>query len=440
MAKNAPDKAGVLAAFFNGSDYTALTPDGALSAVYGRVGDQSVYVVWQNGEALGVRDLEKNIHILELAGQNGCPVVTFYNSIGAKLEGGLDLLKENARLMEASARLSGVVPQIAVVIGVCGGCAAVQAAGADLCVMANEGGELFLTPPFNAPDATADAGSAKGAAQAGVAAVVTKNAFEAAEVAAKIVCVLPSNNLALPAMSESALPEIPFSSGAEIARQAEAIADEGSLLELWDGYGKNILTTLCYIDGNVTGLLITAPERICSQCVAKAARFVRLCDAYSIPIVTVAGTSGFIGSAQDDISGGIRQAARLMEVYAEATTAKVAVLSGEVIGPVYTALASSADFRVAVQGCCVSPLAPSAAVSVLYKSEIEASDNVKAATASKAASYASEVCGAVPAVNVGVADVCVVPADVRKAVVQALDMLATKRVERLPKKHGATAL
>ncbi len=440
MAANTPDKAKVLAAFFDDGAWTPLYPDGAVSAAYGCANGQTVYAVWQNGAALDVRDVQKNIHILKLAGQTGSPVVTFYNSVGARLEGGLDLLKTNARLMAASARLSGVVPQVAVVIGVCGASAAVQAAAADLCVMAEEGGELFLTAPFNAADAPADAGTAACAARAGVAAVTAKNAAAAAKAAAQLVGMLPGNNLAGPALFDFAAPDAAFDPAAAPAKQAAAIADAGSTVELWGGYGKNVYTALACVQGSTVGILATAPEGLCPACVSKAARFVRLCDAYSIPVVTVAGTAGFAGSAANDIAGGIRQAARLAAVYAEATTVKVAVLAGQVVGPVYTALAASADWRVAVQGCCVAPLAPAAAVSVLYKDEIEASDNIQKATAAKAAAYASEVAGAAPAVAAGVADAVAVPTAVRAEVAQALDMLAAKRAERLPKKHGATAL
>ena len=440
MAAKAPGKDKVLAAFFDDGAWTPLYPDGAVSAAYGCANGQSVYAVWQNGEALDVRDLQKQIHIIKLAGQTGSPVVTFYNSVGAKLEGGLDLLKTNARLMAASARLSGVVPQVAVVIGVCGGSAAVQAASADVCIMAEDTGELFLTAPFNDPEAPADAGKAAAAARAGVAAVVAKDAAAAAKQAAKLVGMLPGNNLAGPALFDFAAPDTAFAPSAAPAKQAEAIADANSAVELWSGYGKNVYTALACVQGSVVGILATAPEGLCRKCVAKAARFVRLCDAYSIPVVTVAGTAGFGGSAADDVAGGIRPAARLAAVYAEATTVKVAVLAGQVIGPVYTALAASADWRVAVQGCCVAPLAPNAAVSVLYKDEIEASDSIQKTTAAKAAAYASEVCGAAPAVAAGVADAVAVPTAVRAQVAQALDMLAAKRTERLPKKHGATAL
>ena len=107
-------------------------------------------------------------------------------------------------------------------------------------------------------------------------------------------------------------------------------------------------------------------EKLCHNCTAKISRFVRLCDAFSLPVVTIAGTEGFVPSATDDIAGGVREAARLAGTYADATTARVSLLAGKVVGPVYTAMAA-ADWKIAVRGCVISPLEPTAAVSVLYK-------------------------------------------------------------------------
>ena len=127
-------------------------------------------------------------------------------------------------------------------------------------------------------------------------------------------------------------------------------------------------------------------------------------------------------------------------VYAEATTAKIAVLAGSSIGPVYTVFAASADWRIAVDGCTIAPLAPETAVSVLYKEEIYASDNITAATKAKAAAYSRDVCSAAAAVEAGAADAVASAASVRSQVAQALDMLATKRAVRLAKKHGNITL
>ena len=434
MAANKPGKATILAAFFDDGAYSPLFTDGAVSAAYGNANGQSVYVVFEDGTPVGVQDIEKNIRVLEMAAETGAPVVTFYDSTGAKLEGGLDLLNATARLTAEIARVSGVVPQIAVVTGTCAGTNAINAASADLCIMA-EDAELFLNAPFNAEDKVAGAGSAEFAAKAGVAAVT------AAKQAASIAALLPANNLAGPALFDFSAPSAALNTAKYTAADAvAALTDEGSAVELYKGYGKNIVTALATINGSSVGIVATEKAALCHKCTAKAARFVRLCDAYSIPVVTVVNTEGFGKSEGDDQAGGIRQAARMAGVYAEATTVKVAVLAGEAVGPAYTVFAASADWRVAVQGCTVAPLAPEAAVTVLYKDEIFASDNIVAATKAKAAAYTKDVCSAQAAVANGAADTVADAASARSAVAQALDMLASKRAVRLAKKHGNITL
>ena len=434
------NKGEILAKFFDDGEYTALFADGAVSAACGYAAGQQAYAVYQNGEAVTVKDVEKNIKVLEMAAQTGCPVVTFYNSVGAKLTEGLDVLTVSAKLNARIAKVSGVVPQVAVVLGVCGGTSALSAANADVCIMA-EGAELFFTAPFTSAakgDKVADAGSAAAAAKAGVASIVAADAAEAAEKAAHIVGLLPANNLTGPAIFEFEQPTAVLAAGAEPAKAAAAVIDKDSAVELYAGFGKSVYTAFATIGGNAVGVVATG-KQLCHNCVAKASRFVRLCDAFSVPVVTIVDTEGFVPSVTDDVAGGIREAARLAATYADATTAKVAVLAGKAVGPVYTALAA-ADLRIAVTGCTVSALEPSAAVSVLYKDEIDASDNIIAATKAKAAAYTAEVCSAASAVAAGAADMSCDAANVRASVVAALELLSTKRAARLPKKHGNMAL
>ena len=430
----------IFARFYDDGVCTALFEQGAVSAAFGCAAGQQVYTVWQNGEALGAKDVDRMVRLLDLAAETGCPVVTFYQSAGAKLAEGLDALTASARLNAAIAKVSGVIPQVAVVLGVCGGTSALAAANADICIMA-EGAELFFTPPFTSAakgDKVEGAGTAAAAAKAGVAAIVAPDAAEAAAKAARIVGLLPSNNLAGPACFDFEAPAAAFQAGQTPEKAAAALVDAGSAVELYAGFGKNVYTALATIAGEAVGI-VAAGETLCHNCASKASRFVRLCDAFSIPVVTVVDTEGFVPSAADDIAGGMREAARLSATYADATTARVCLLAGKAVGPVYTALAA-ADLKIAVDGCLVSPLEPSAAVSVLYKEELDTSDSIPAATRAKAAAYAKEVCSAKAAVAAGAADMECAPAGARSAVVAALDVLRTKRASRLPKKHGNMAL
>ena len=442
MASKTFGKEQILASFFDEGAYSVLFARSAVSAAFGSANGQPVYAICQDGEAVTVADVDKCVKVLDMAAKTGNPVVTFYDSTGACLSEGLAVLTAQARWAEKIAQISGVVPQLAVVTGVCGASSALAAAAADVCIAA-EGCEIFFTAPFTsaaAGDKVEGAGSAELAAKAGVAAVVAKDGAEAVSLAARLVAMLPANNLSAPAMFDMAEPAAALDLNKYTAAgAAAAVVDADSAVELFAGFGKNVYTALATVAGNPVGVVATEPGTLCHVCVSKAARFVRLCDAFSLPVVTLVNSEGFTASVSADVAGAIREAARLAGTYADATTARVAVLTGKAVGPVYTALAN-ADLTIALEGCTVSAVDPKVAVTVLYKDELDASDNIVKATAAKAAAYAAENCGADAALNAGVADFAVAPAQLRGTLAAALDMLATKRTQRLPKKHGNMAL
>lgn len=442
MASKTFGKEQILASFFDEGAYTVLFARSAVSAAFGSANGQPVYAICQDGEAVTVADVDKCVKVLDMAVKTGNPVVTFYDSTGACLSEGLGVLTAQARWTEKIAQISGVVPQLAVVTGVCGVSSALAAAAADVCIAA-EGCEIFFTAPFTsaaAGDKVEGAGSAELAAKAGVAAVVAKDAAEAVATAARLVAMLPANNLSAPAMFDAAEPAAALDLNKYTAAgAAAAVVDADSAVELFGGFAKGVYTALATVAGNPVGVVATEPGALCRYSVSKAARFVRLCDAFSLPVVTLVNSEGFSASVSEDVAGAIREAARLAGTYADATTARVAVLTGKAVGPVYTALAN-ADLTIAVQGCTVSALDPKVAVTVLYKDELDASDNIVNATAAKASAYAAESCSADAALAAGVADFAVAPAQVRSTLAAALDMLATKRTQRLPKKHGNMAL
>ena len=441
MACDKTSKASVLGAFFDQGSYTSLSAQGGVEAAFGCAGGQPVYALFQNGQALSAKDAQTQIRILDLAAQTGNPVVTFYNSNGGKLEEGLALLKANAALTAKIGQISGVVPQIAVVLGVCAGTAALQAAGAALCVVSEEA-EFFFTAPFTsaaAGDVVEGAGTAALAAKAGVAALVEKDTEAAVAAAARLAGLMPANNLAGPAILAPAEPAA-WPAKYEADKALAALADGGSLIELYAGCGKNVTVALGAVNGSAAGLVATRSGKcLCHECVSKAARFVRLCDAFSIPVVTLVDCEGFVPSASDDLTGGIREASRLAFTYADATTGRVALLAGKALGPVYSALAQ-ADLTIALPGSVTALADPRTLVTVLNKEELDASGSIEKATAALAGEYSAKQAGPEAALAAGCADFAADGKTVRATLVAALDMLSTKRARRLPKKHGNMSL
>lgn len=434
-----------LAKFFDEGAYTTLYADAnsAVTAAFGSANGQTVYAICQNGAAMSAKDTQKAVKVLDMAAKTGNPAVTFYNSNGAKLEDGLDALSASATLSAAVAKLSGVVPQIAVVTGVCGAGMALAAASADICIV-SEKGELFLTAPYLSAangDKLANAGTAEFAAKAGVATLTAKDTDEAVALAAQLIGLLPSNNLSSPAMFDAAAPSGTYNLAKYVAADAvKSIVDADSAIEFYAGFGAHVYTALATVAGNVVGVVATEGGKgLCHSCVSKISRFVRFCDAFSVPVVTVINTDGFVKSSSDDVAGGIREAARAAATYADATTAKVAVITGKAVGTAYTALAN-ADVTIAVNGCVIAPVEATAAVTVLYKEDIENGTNIAADTAKIAAAYEKEVCSAQAAVDAGVADFAIDASATAATVAAALDMLATKRESRMPKKHGNMAI
>ncbi len=434
----------VLAKFFDDGAFTPLFNDSAIKAAFGSANGQPVYAICQGGTPINASDIKTMIKVLKLAAKTGNPVVTFYNSKGIVLEENLNVLKGASKLIEAISKISGVVPQIAVVNGVCAATSALAATLADVCIMTNDA-ELFLSAPFTAAakgDKTANAGSAEFAAKAGVASIVVETEEEAAQKAAEIIGLLPANNLSGSAIFDSSAPKGNYTLTKYDAKAAvDSFVDADSNLELYEGFGKNVYTALATTGGNVVGVVSTAgaDENICRACVSKISRFVRFCDAFGIPVITVINTAGFATSCKEDVSGGLREAARLAGTYADATTAKIAVITGSAVGSAYVGLAN-ADLTIAVNGCTISPVPTSVAATVLYKDEIESGNNIAADTAKKATEFANNVASAQSALNSGVVEFAVDAANLRSTVVGALDMLSTKRTQRLPKKHGNMSL
>ena len=435
-----------LAAFFDDGVYTKLyaDEDGAVIAGYGAAEGCPAYALEQTGAALAGGDIDKMIRVMDLAAKTGNPVVTFYDSKGSVLTQGPGALVDAAKLVEAGARISGVVPQIAVILGVCGASQAMAAAAADVTVMAKDA-ELFLTAPFTsaaAGDKTAKAGSAELAAKDGIVELVYASEEEAVSAAANLVGILPGNNLSGSAVFDFTAPAaLATLTGQAGAAVAAAIADEGNLVELYKDYAPGVFTAIATVAGNVAGFVAACGKdgAVNAAAAAKAARFVRLCDAFGIPVITLVDTEGFAKSTANDVHGGLRAAARLAATYADATTAKIAVVAGQAVGAAYTAFCN-ADLTIALDSAVIAPVDPKAAVTILWQDKLASSDNLESDTATLAQQYIADYAGAAAAVKAGVADLTATAASVRDTVVAAMEILETKRAQRLPKKHGNLSL
>lgn len=360
-----------LAAFFDDDSFTELdkflSADGEVSsvvAVCGEVMGTSVYAFAQDvsvkGGAVNKSAALKIRRVYELAAKNGSPVVGFFDSKGADINEGMAVLAEYGDIMKASVSVSGVVPQIAVVTGVCAGCAAMLAAMADV-VVATEKSELFLTAPFNNADGKlAGAGTAENAAKSGAVQILAKDEKDALDKVKTIVEMLPENNLSLGYIEGFPANDAVISASTKGAELVGAVAAKGSVIEFGEKFGTAAYTALGALnDGTVAFVATNKAAKLTAADCAKIARFVQFADLFSIPVVTMIDTEGFEGSSAAELSGSVRDCAKLAQVYAAATTVKVNVITGKAFGAAFAAF-DSADMSYAWENAQIAPMSPEA--------------------------------------------------------------------------------
>lgn len=428
-----------LAALFDDGAYTEV---GSLSmekeslasviTAYGYVNGSLVYAFSQdktvNSGAVGTVHAQKIAKLYSLAAKTGRPVVGIHDSNGAFIDGTVDSLNAYGEMIGTAASVSGVVPQISVIAGVCAGSAAMLACSADFVVMTKDA-ELYVAP--NGKSTAADA------AKAGTAAVVCDDDDAAVSAAKELLRLIPENNLTAVPVYE--YEENSFASGNTLSDTVNNIADADSVTELYEGFGKASYTALATVAGSTAGIVSTnkTKEKLTADDSAKIARFVRTCDAFGIPIITLVDTEGFDG--EGEAAGSVRNMTMLAGAYAEATTAKVTLVTGKAYGPAFVALASkgaNADFTFAYESAVISPLAPVTAVEFLWHEKLAGAANAAAKREELAKEYIAEYATAEKAAYRNAVDEVISPAQTRTKLAEALEILSGKRVSRLPKKHN----
>ena len=422
-----------LTLLFDDGAYELLdgSADTGARIAHGTVYGTAVFAYVEGGcGAFSTATAGKLAKVYDLAEKTGSPVVAVYDSKGVDLQGGGLTLDACAELLHRCSRVSGVVPQIAVVAGTCGGFESVCASLADVCLMESKA-EFFLTAPFNDlsdSDAKKIAGSAEYAQKASAAAVVCDGEEALFAKTRQLVGMLPSNNLEAPPFCDFSEPEKNAADDAVLGT-----VDAGSEIELFAGKGLSSRTYLATVLGSPVGV-VSVSGRVCRNDSLKISRLVQLCDAFSVPVVTFLDSEGFLVSTDNDMNGGIRNAAILAHNLSQATTVKVTVVTGNAIGSLFSVICgrSASDFRLAWNGAVIGELAPKAAVAVMWSDRIEKDSDIERL----AVQYAAEEESAEKAFENGIIDKVITPETTRSAVSAALDMLAPKRVSNISRKHG----
>lgn len=428
---------------FDEGSFSELDPfyssDSDLAGVitaFGYVEGNPVYAFSQDisvkSGALTEAQAKKIVKVYDLAAKTGVPVVGIYDSFGADLSNGCKALNSYGELLMWTSNLSGVVPQISVVAGTCAGASAMLAESADFVVVTKDS-QLYVAPNSDISD------SAENAGKNGTASIVAENDEEAIEAAKNLLLKLPQNNLSPVPMYEFSVPETAFGSDAQ--SQAEAVCDADSLVELSADFGIASYTALGSIGGATVGVVATnkTNDKLNADDCTKIARFVRICDSYAIPVVTFVDTEGFKVDNATETAGAVREMTKLAHAYAEATTIKISVVTGKAYGPAFIALAgkgANADLVYATSNATISALNPITAVEFLEHDELKGAADLTAKRNELADKYSKEQASAAVAAVNGSVDNVVEEANLRDALINSIEIMAGKRISRLPKKHS----
>ena len=428
---------------FDEGSFSELDPfyssDSDLAGVitaFGYVEGNPVYAFSQDisvkSGALTEAQAKKIVKVYDLAAKTGVPVVGIYDSFGADLSNGCKALNSYGELLMWTSNLSGVVPQISVVAGTCAGASAMLAESADFVVVTKDS-QLYVAPNSDISD------SAENAGKNGTASIVAENDEEAIEAAKNLLLKLPQNNLSPVPMYEFSVPETAFGSDAQ--SQAEAVCDADSLVELSADFGIASYTALGSIGGATVGVVATnkTNDKLNADDCTKIARFVRICDSYAIPVVTFVDTEGFKADNATETAGSVRAMTKLAHAYAEATTIKISVVTGKAYGPAFIALAgkgANADLVYATSNATISALNPITAVEFLEHDELKGATDLTAKRNELTDKYSKEQASAAVAAVNGSVDNVVEEANLRDTLINSIEIMAGKRISRLPKKHS----
>ena len=414
---------------FTEIDAFAKSSNGDVEAAagFGTVNGAPVYAFSQdvsvNGGSVSVAQCAKIKKIYDLAAKTGCPVVGIYDSNGMSLKEGFEGLSAYGEIVKASTRVSGVVPQISVIAGAAVGTTALIAGMADVVVAVKEA-DFYVTAPSEI--------TAEECAKEGTVDILADDFDSAVNAVKELITLIPSNNLSIPPVYDFTDPASAADTGATASQIIAACADEGSVHELKALYAQNCITALATVAGSTVGFIGYDGKSVCPSCAYKAEAFVKLCDAFNIPVVTLLNADGLRKERENQM---LIAAEKLTAAYASATCPKLSVITGNAVGAAYIMLAgrgSNADLVYAWDTSVVSPMDTKAAVAFLYNDRLANGENREALEKeyedTLASPFTAAACGAV--------DDVFVPAETRAKIIAALDVLAGKRETTLPRKHS----
>ncbi len=439
-----------LAAEFGGSDNGEL--EGVVTG-YGAIDGRLVFAFVQDFSrmkgAVGAMHAKKICALYDLAVKNGAPVIGIFDSAGAYVMEGVEALAGYGKIMKKVSDASGVIPQIAVIAGNCGGAMATVASMFDITVGAKTGA-FYVNPPFvlNELDKKAELGKIETAAKSGQISVVCDTDTDALAYVRKLLSYIPQNNADGTAYSATTdeinrltpdVASIIASEGYKMADVISAISDDAAFLELSEEYAKSMLTGFITLNGMVVGIVANNPAhiggKICGGAAKKAARFVSFCDCYKIPLLTLVDTEGYEVSVEAEKAQYGAALAKLASAYASSDNAKVTVVLGKAYGAAYTLMGSKsigADIALACETAKISAMPTASAVAFAWNDKV--TDNAKRGEVE--AQWDSVMASPVVAAKAGEIDDIISLDELRQRASAAFEMLGAKNALCQKKLHN----
>ena len=448
-----------------GMEKNKISGDGVITG-YGKINDRQVCIYAQDftiiGGSLGQMHAAKICKIQDMAIKLGCPCIGINDSGGARIQEGIDSLRGYGDIFYRNVQASGVIPQICVIMGPCAGGAVYSPALMDFIFMTDKGSNMFITGPQVVKAVTGEQVSAEDLGGAfvhsktsGVASLMFPDEKSTLDGIKELLSYIPQNNLSDvplkntyddPNRNDEKLSEIlPDSPNKpyDVKEIIKSIVDNGEFFELQPLFATNIVICFARLDGKSIGIIANQPNSMAGvldiNAADKAARFIRFCDSFNIPLLTLVDTAGYLPGVGQEHNGVIRHGAKLLYAYSEATVAKITLIIRKSYGGAYIAMCSKhlgADMVYAWPSAEIAVMGPEGAANIIFKKDIDNSSDPKKVRAEKIEEYKKEFANPYRAAIRGYVDDIIEPKFTRSYIINALHTLASKRENRPNRKHG----
>ncbi len=438
--------------------------DGVVTG-YGTIGGRLVYVFSQDftvfGGSLGEMFAEKMCKLMDLAMKTGAPVIGLNDSGGARIQEGVASLAGYGDIFFKNVVASGVVPQLSIIMGPCAGGAVYSPAMTDFIIMVKDTSHMFITGPEVIKTVLGQevnfeelGGALVHMQTSGVCHFMAENEQECMEILKKLLSYLPSNNMEDPPVEETGDdpnrtddlleeivpddPDKPY----DVKEVIASVADNGEFLEIHPLWAPNIVVGFARLNGRSVGIIANQPKYFAGaldvNSSVKAARFIRFCDAFNIPIITFEDVPGFLPGVDQEHGGIIRHGSKLLFAYCEATVPKITVILRKAYGGAYDVMGSKhsgADINYAWPSAEIAVMGPAGAINIIFRRDFEKAKDSEKKRKELTMEYREKFANPYVAAEKGYIDDVIEPSQTRPKLISALEMLVTKREPRPPRKH-----